>query len=93
MNILLWVLKFFKEPAAPTRRVKFVEGTEWTCVKCGTVLGVAKCDIHSGDPAASSAWEIKGPGFWNRAHCAVRATRIGPDSGRVEFHTPTGWVG
>ena len=94
MKFLPWFLKFFTgAPGGEKKKyVKFVAGTEWTCVCCHTVLGVAKRDVYYGDLMSSSEWEILHKDFWTRRHCDTYAFRISP-GGRMEFHTPTGWVG
>lgn len=95
MRILEWFLQFFSAPRAALpatpKRVKFFEGTEWTCPTCGTTLGIALKDIHSYEIARSSDWDIRDPGFWDKKHCEL-AYKFSVD-GRVLFHTPTGWVG
>lgn len=79
-------------PARPEPRLKFLEGTEWLCPHCRTVLAVARRDIHSGDLKASSDWDIKDAGFWVHRHCGRAVHRQG-HLGQIEFFTPTGWHG
>ena len=76
----------------PARRVKFVEGTEWTCPKCHKVLTRAKRDIHYGDLANSADWTGQAVlGLPPIQHCGYATMRR---RGNVtEIHTPTGWVG
>jgi len=95
MRFLNWVLSFFKpveEKYITFRRVKFVEGTNWICPTCRGVIGVAKQDICYGDPGVSSVWDIKNSGaFFSFQCCAQPAHRS--EEGRMQFFTPTGWVG
>lgn len=96
MRFLRWFLQFFAAPRAALpatpKRVKFLEGTEWTCPTCGTTLGIARRDIYHDDVKHSSEWDIKDFGFWSHTHCGKLAYKF-DDMHRVLFHTPTGWVG
>lgn len=96
MKLLEWFLQFFEAPRAALprtpRRVKFLEGTEWLCPTCEATIAIARCDIYHGELARSSKWEIKDNGFWAMKHCGRYAPRF-DELGRMQFLTPTGWVG
>lgn len=96
MKFLKWFLSFFDAPRAALpkipRRVKFLEGTEWICPTCEKTLGVARCDIYHDGMKRSSEWDILDPGFWKQMHCGRFAARF-DELGRIQFFTPTGWVG
>lgn len=96
MRLIDWILALFRGVSSDVennpRSVKFVEGTEWTCPKCDTVMGVAKRDLFSGEVASYTDWHPKVPqALWTRMHCGVYTIRS--TDGIHEIHTPTGWVG
>lgn len=88
MRFIRWFLRLFNPPTrADIPRVKFVEGTEWTCLVCDAVLAVATRDIY-GSNTVSAGWDRRPV----RTHCGLMTIRRG-QTGRHEIHTPTGWVG
>lgn len=96
MKFLKWFLQFFEGPRAALpktpRRVKFLEGTEWICPTCEKTIAIARCDIYGYELARFSHWDVKDPGFWTMTHCGAYAARF-DELGRMQFFTPTGWVG
>jgi hypothetical protein len=76
----------------PAPQVKFPRGMQWTCVKCGALLGTAKEDVHYGSLALSRQWAIENPqGFFEFKHCGVMAVQ--DTNGYRQMHSPDGWVG
>lgn len=93
MRLIKWFLKFFQPTVKMPRRVKFLEGTEWLCPECEVTIAVARRDIHAGDVAKSSDWDIKNAGFWTRTHCGEHLFHYDAGGRGILIHTPTGWVG
>jgi hypothetical protein len=72
--------------------IKFREGTEITCPRCGHVQGVANRDICSGGLVASSDWD--GILTGTLMTCCVEECLgyYGQHSGgRLMIHTSEGW--
>lgn len=93
MKLLEWFLQFFQPTLKLPRRVKFLEGTQWTCPNCNALLATARVDIYSYEVASLSDWDLVVPAWGPPLkHCGEN-TWVQHSNGRHQIHTPTGWVG